>query len=127
MSYSTHLDAKRKTFRSAQPLQEGRFVKITVARVGTSSPTVDYCAASDANAIGTVESQTFEAGDPVTVNLLTGQGTVIASASGAIPAGDPAFGAANGQVAASGTVRRGIAIDAAAAAGDLIELLPVNG
>ena len=127
MPHSTHFDGKRKTFISAQPLLEGRFVKITAAGVGVGAPTVDYCSASDVNAIGVVEATTLAIGDKVTVNLLTGQGTVVSSALGAIGAGVVVFAAANGQVAATGTVRRGISVDAAAEAGDPIEVLPING
>lgn len=63
-------------------------------------------------------------GENVAVDLINAGGTKKVKAAGAIAAGAPYYGAANGMVEAAGTTSRGIAIDAALAAGDVIEILP---
>ena len=75
-------------------------------------------------AIGTQEAESFAATDVVPVRLRTAQGTRKMVASEAITAGNPVYGAADGKVAASGTVYEGIALEAATADGDVIEVMP---
>ena len=69
------------------------------------------------------------AGDPVAVKLLNHPGTVEIVAAGAISAGAIAYAAADGEVSAvpvaAGTYRKiGIALEAATADQDVIEILP---
>jgi hypothetical protein len=63
------------------------------------------------------------AAGPATVRLRTAEGTVKMVASGAITAGNPAYAAAGGKIAATGTVVVGPALEASANDGDVIEVL----
>lgn len=69
------------------------------------------------------------AGEPVAVKLLNHPGTVEVVAAGALAAGAIAYAAADGEVSAipvtSGTYRKiGVALEAATADQDVIEILP---
>lgn len=73
--------------------------------------------------IGTLQEESFASGDVRAVLLRNAAGTAEMVASEAITAGNPVYAAASGKVAASGTVLLGIAISAASADGDIIEVL----
>lgn len=69
-------------------------------------------------------------GDVVAVAYVSKQGTHKAIAASAITAGSKVHGAASGKVndtQATGSFLRGIAMEAAAADGDIIEILPLVG
>lgn len=72
--------------------------------------------------LGTMEVACTAAG-PTTVRLRTAKGTCKMVASAAITAGVTVYAAANGKIAASGTVTIGTALEAATADGDVIEVL----
>lgn len=80
-------------------------------------------AGSTDHELGTLESASFASGDVRAVRLRSAQGTCKMVAAGAITAGNPVYAAANGKIDASGTVLLGIALEAAAADGDIIEVL----
>lgn len=63
-------------------------------------------------------------GDVVGVSLVSKQGSQKMIASGAISEGAAVYNAASGRVASSGTNFRGVALEAATAAGDVIEVMP---
>ncbi len=92
-------------------------------RVKLSSGKVASAGASDPS-IGTLEKATFADGDSVAVRLRTAQGTKKMVASVAITSGASVFAAASGKVAATGTIFEGIALQAATADGDIIEVMP---
>lgn len=73
-------------------------------------------------AIGTMDSPCTAAG-PCTVRLRTAQGTRKMVASEAITAGNAVYAAASGKIAASGTVYEGVALEAATANNDIIEVM----
>lgn len=74
--------------------------------------------------IGTLEQASFADGDVVGVRLRTAQGTVKMVAAGAITAGAPVYAAAGGKVDDAVTpFPEGIALEAAGADGDIIEVL----
>lgn len=73
--------------------------------------------------IGTMAAATFAGETAGAVRLRTAQGTDIFVASEAITAGNTAYAGANGKVAATGTVALGVALTAATADGDRIEVL----
>jgi hypothetical protein len=73
--------------------------------------------------IGTLANRALASGDPVTVDLRTGEGTALMVASGAISADAKVYAGASGKVAASGPIFLGTALTAAAADGDSIEVL----
>jgi hypothetical protein len=117
---SHFVETPTKTFLAGAALAEYRRVKITDA--STTPPTVGYAGATDVS-IGTTEQAVFAAGS-IAIRLRTAQGTKKMVAAGAITGGDPAYGAANGMVDATGTVYEGIALESSTALNDVIEVLP---
>ncbi len=93
-------------------------------RVKLSGASLATAGASDVS-IGTQEIESFAATDVVPVRLSTAQGTRKMIASGAITAGNPAYAAADGKIASSGTVVEGRALESATEDGDVIEVLPI--
>lgn len=73
-------------------------------------------------AYGTMELPCLAAG-PCTVRLRTAQGTRKMVASEAITAGNAVYAAASGKIASSGTIYEGIAMEAATANNDVIEVM----
>lgn len=109
-----------RTFIAAASLGEYLYV------YDDGTGTMNLCGVNDVGA-GTVDGVAFNAGDAIAVRLHTAQGTRKVVASGAIAKGAFAYQGAAGKVASSGAVLRGIALDASAADGDIIEILPVAG
>lgn len=91
-------------------------------RVKLSSGKLALAGASDAD-IGVTETIAFADGDTQTVRLRTAPGTVLCKAAAAFASGAALFAAANGTVDDSGTVAFGTALNAASAAGDIVEVL----
>lgn len=79
---------------------------------------------SDAS-FGTMDQPCLAAG-PCTIRLANAPGTRKMIASEAITKGNPVYAAANGRVAASGTVFEGRAMETVTTAGDVIEVLPLH-
>ncbi len=75
--------------------------------------------------VGITQGTAAADGDEIAVRLRNGLGTVEVTAAGAITAGNTCYDAANGKVAGSGTQIFGIALEAATADGDQIEVLPL--
>jgi CMP-2-keto-3-deoxyoctulosonic acid synthetase len=73
--------------------------------------------------LGVLNRRVLEVGEDAPVILRNAQGTVPMVAAGAIALGAEVFAAANGKVAATGTVSIGTAETAAAADNDFIEVL----
>lgn len=122
---SQFVEGPRKSFTAGSILEPFRRVKVTAA-TGAHGPTVGYAGVSDP-CIGVTEAY-VPSGDPVTVYLANAQGTRKMSATAAaITANNPVYAAANGQVAATGTIIEGKALETTAgAAGDILEVLPVH-
>jgi hypothetical protein len=76
--------------------------------------------------IGTAEDPILAADTTGTVRLRNAGGTRKMVASSAITLGNPVYASASGRVASTGTVMEGIALEAAAASGDVIEVLMVE-
>lgn len=89
---------------------------------------VSTCTTAGLNevAIGVAMNAAFAAGDRVNVGLLTKQGTLPMLASGAFSVNAVLYGRASGKVddIASGAIRCGIALEAATAANDVVEVVP---
>ena len=95
-------------------------------KLGTAAGEVDVAGATDP-VIGFAK-QTVAAGDPVSVELLTKPGTIRAIAAAAITKGDTVYEAAAGRVSTSaGSFKLGVALEAAGAAAQIIEILPCVG
>lgn len=97
------------------------------SRVNLSSGELAAAGLTDADEVGFVTADCVD-GDSVAVVLRGAQGTVTAIAAEAIAVGATVYTAASGKVAdtaASTSYPRGIALEAAAADGDYIEILPI--
>jgi hypothetical protein len=112
----------RKTFIAGTDLQPNRRVKITDAT--TSPKTVGYAGATDP-AVAWTEDFVLS-GKNFSAKLANGQGTVKASATETITGGNPVYAAASGQVASSGTVVEGKALETVTTSGDVLEVLPTH-
>jgi hypothetical protein len=95
-------------------------------RVVLSSGVLAAAGASD-RMLGTMEIAALADGDKVPVRLRTAAGTRKMVASEAITAGNPVYAAASGKVAADGSIVEGIALEAAGADGDVIEVMTDHG
>jgi hypothetical protein len=93
-------------------------------RVKLSGGVLAYAGSTDQE-LGTLVTDTFAVSDAVDagVKLRNSNGTELMVASEAITAQAEVYAAANGKIAASGTVRIGRAQEAAGADGDVIEVL----
>lgn len=77
--------------------------------------------------IGTLEEPTLAAGGDASVRLKTAYGTRKMVAAGAIAAGAVFYGAASGRISATASgIPAGIALEASAAAGDIVECILFN-
>lgn len=107
-----------KAFNAGAALVQNRLVIL-------SSGVLQYADAYTP-AIGTLENTTFASGEVVGVRLLPGEGTFKMMASAAITSGAYVYQAANGKIDDAGFIPVGIALEAASADGDLIEVLPAR-
>lgn len=114
---SQFTEGPTRTFQASAALAKYR-------RVRLSSGKLAYAGAANTDALGALVQATHAADEDVAVRLLNAQGTHPCVASEAISAGATVYAAANGKVAASGTVIVGVALDAATADNDIIEVLP---
>jgi hypothetical protein len=93
--------------------------------------TVSTCTTAGLNdqAIGTADNEAFAAGDVISVSLLSKQGSLKCLASGAFSVNAAVYGRASGKVddIASGAKLAGVALEAATAADDIVEVMPVCG
>lgn len=105
-----------KTFTAGAALVQNRLVVL-------SAGVLDYADAYTP-AIGTLEDTTFASGDVVGVRLIPGEGTFKMMASAAITSGAYVYQAASGKIDDVGFIPVGIALEAASADGDIIEVLP---
>lgn len=102
----------------------GQYLRVALNLNGT----VGVAAAADQD-IGVVTREAFAAGDVVDVQLISAPGTHYAVASGVIDCGALVYGDDGGkvgeQVTAGGSLR-GVAMEAASADGDIIEVMPLH-
>lgn len=105
-------------------LVAGRRVKISAANSSwTQGPTFVYADDAELVDIGTLLNGVTGEG-PVTVQLR--RDPVQIEAASAITIGAEVFAAANGRVAATGTLKTHLALEAAAAAGNMIYAIPIR-
>lgn len=97
-------------------------------RVKLAADVLSYAGATE-EAVGVTLEEAFAANDEIMVRLNSAQGTVKMTAGAAIVQGADVWGAANGKLAAAaggGALRIGIAMEAAGADGDIIEVMAFN-
>ena len=99
-------------------------IRAQFLRVYLSTGTLTTAGAANPS-IGTQEIASVAATDVVPVRLRTAQGTRKCVASEAITAGASVYAAASGKVASSGTIIEGIALEAATANNDVIEVMDI--
>lgn len=114
---SQFVETNCKTFEAGAALEQFR-------RVALSSGVLQYADAYT-QGIGTTELETFASGDKVAVRLLNAMGTRKMVAAAAITSGAYVYGAASGKIDDVGFVPVGVALEAASADGDIIEVLLV--
>lgn len=112
------VEGRTRTFQAGAALVQHRRVKL-------SSGKLAYADADDTDVLGTMAREAFAVDEYVAVVLANAEGTQIMVASEAITVGTVVQAAADGKVAATGTVGVGIALSAAVAANDWIEVLPL--
>lgn len=118
----SYVNESERSFTASGAIAERTLVKLasdnTVAAAATHSTD---------KPIGVALSNAAD-GDNVTVKLLNGDGTVLVVANGAVVIGTTLFGCDSGKVNDTdpgSAVKVGIALNAAAADGDIIEMIPV--
>ena len=119
---SQNVDSNFKTYTAGAAI--GRFI-----RVKLSSGVLAVAVLADREWIGTLEEASFASGDIRRVRLRSSFGTMKMIANAAIAAGAPVFTVAAGKVGATGTgaFYVGVALEAAGADGDTIEVLHIGG
>lgn len=114
---ATQVDGNVKSFTAGAALNPFLRVKLSSGTVVVAGAGEEY--------IG-VTQQEAASGAQVSVKLRSGSGTVKVTAAGAFSAGADLYGAAGGKVddTVSGSIQF-MALDAATAADDIVEVLPV--
>lgn len=112
---SSYIDGPVRSFPVSSALSQHRRVKL-------SNGVLAYAGSTDRE-LGTLEKPVVSGDETAAVRLRTAPGTQRMIASEAITAGDAVYAAADGKVAASGTIQVGAALEAATADGDVIEVL----
>lgn len=115
---SQYTEAPTRMFTAGAALERHRRVILSAGKLA-------YAGTGDIE-LGTTEREAFADGDVIPVRLRNAQGTAKMVASVAITAGNTAYGATNGRVAATGTVFVGTALEAATTDGDVIEVLRIG-
>ena len=116
---SQEVATRTKTFKAGAAIAANLLVKLSSGKLAVAGLGDDP--------IGVLEVKAFADGDMVAVTLLNAQGTVKMVAAAAVTAAAKVYGRAAGQVdddSATSAVFVGRAMEAAAAQGDLFEVMP---
>lgn len=116
-----YVEGPTKSFTAGGAIAQFLRVKLTAGKLAIAGAG----ATDGAVEIGTIEDAAFADGDVKAVRLRNAQGTKKMVAAGAFSAGAAVYGAAGGKVddAVSGSAH-GIAMEAATADGDVVEVMP---
>ncbi len=121
---SQMIEGPRKTFIASETA--GPNLRWYVSDASTSPPTVSIAGAANPS-VGVNEAAVLVALDRVALLLVNAQGTRKAVASGAITGGNNVYAAADGEVASSGTILEGTALETVTADQDILEVLTTLG
>ncbi len=116
---SQQIDSGYKGFIASAAIAAGILVKKVNGKVAVAGLAEEP--------IGVTTHATFADGDPVAVKLLSASGTLKCVAANAVADGAVVYGRALGKVddvSSSSAIRVGIALEAASATGDFIEVVP---
>lgn len=117
---SQYVETPTKSFVASAAITKHSRVKLSSGKVAAAGIAEDW--------IGTAEDAAFADGDMVAVRLRTAQGTQKYIAAGAVTAGARVYAAASGKIDDTvSTELVGIALEAATANNDIIEVLNVAG
>jgi len=113
-------DSAYGSILSGAALEPNRLIKL-------SSGTAVYCTATTTDRpIGVTVNRTTASGQVVQFKFLNAPGTIIISSASTLTAGAMVYPAASGQVSSTSTTSiLGITIQAATAANDLVEVVPM--
>ena len=112
-----------KTFVASETM--GQYLRAVLATDGT----ISTAGLTDQD-VGVVTRAVLAANDPVDVQLVSAPGTQYMVASKSFNAGVKVYGAAAGKISdvqGTGAFLRGVAMEAAGADGDIIEVMPIVG
>lgn len=118
---SQHVETRSKSFVAGGEIAQWILVKLSSGKLAVAGLAEEP--------IGVIEAAAFADGDVRSVTLLSCQGTIKCVAAGPFSQGAVVYGRALGKVddvATSSAVRIGIALEAATAAGDIVEVLPLR-
>lgn len=116
---SQYVENSRKAFTAGAAIAQYLRVKLSAGKLAAAG-VGDQC-------IGTLDEASFADGDVKNVRLRNTPGTVKMVAAGAITAGAQVFAAASGKIDDTpNAFPEGIALEAAANNGDIIEVLPCD-
>lgn len=116
---ATYVEAPTRTFTAGAAIGKHILVKGSSAKLAVAGLAEEF--------LGTLEDQSFADGDMRAVRLKSAQGTIKCVAAGAFSQFAVVYGRAAGKVddvSTSSAIRVGIALGAATAAGDIVEVLP---
>jgi len=116
---SQYVETPTKAFTAGAAIGKHILVKLDTAKLAV--------AGLAEQAVGVIEDEAFADGDLRAVRLLSAQGTIKCVAAAAVAEAAVVYGRALGKVddvSTSSAIRVGVALEAATAAGDIIEVLP---
>ena len=116
---ASFVDTNTKAFTAGAAIGQYLRVVLSAGKLAAASATQQM--------LGTLEEASFADLDVRSVRLRTASGTRKMVASEAISAGNPVYAAASGKIAADGSVMEGIALEAASADNDIIEVMTATG
>jgi hypothetical protein len=116
---SQYVEESVKSFTAGAAIGQHTLVKLTTGKLAAAALTEEP--------LGTLLEASFADGDVRPVRLRSAEGTMLCKAANAITAGAVVYGRASGlvdDVATSAGIRIGVALEAATATNDIIEVLP---
>jgi hypothetical protein len=116
---SQQTEGRTKTFTAGAAIGQWILVKLSSGKLAVAGLGEEF--------LGVIEEAAFADGDLRSVVLRSSEGTIKCVASGAFSAGAVVYGRAAGKVddiSTTSALRVGIALEAATAANDVIEVLP---